>query len=245
MNITRRFACKINELRSSIWRDIGVSHGSSAYSELPDVAGIGVHRRGARRGGGRNTRERFQSVSEGGFVMPKLTDKECQRFLEEPGLLMDIATLDSDGWPAVCPIWYVFEEGETWFTPRQHSEWLENIRRDSRVALCIDEIQLPYRKVIVQGHARVVHEVGQDDLWRDRYRRIAERYLPQRDANQYVDVTDDQPRALCAVKLGEAEVKTWRMPLNDEQYQGIWAKRYWTKDAKAAREAPHNFTQGA
>ncbi|MGH8595062.1 MAG: pyridoxamine 5'-phosphate oxidase family protein, partial [Gammaproteobacteria bacterium] len=106
--------------------------------------------------------------------MPKLTDDEITRFLQEPSLLMDIATLDGDGWPAVCPIWYVYEEGKIWFTPRQHSEWLANIRRDSRVALCIDELLLPYRKVIVQGRATIVHEVGHDDHWRDRYRRIAE-----------------------------------------------------------------------
>ncbi|MGD9600662.1 MAG: pyridoxamine 5'-phosphate oxidase family protein [Gammaproteobacteria bacterium] len=174
--------------------------------------------------------------------MPKLTDEECRSFLNEPGLLMDIATIDSDGWPAVCPIWYLFDEGRIWFTPRQHSEWLANIRRDPRVALCIDEIDLPYRKVIVQGHAHIVHDLGQDDRWRDRYRRIAQRYLPAQDANQYVDVTDDQPRALCAVDLAEAEVRTWRMPLADEKYQGIWARRYWTKDAKAARAAPGNFT---
>jgi PPOX class probable F420-dependent enzyme len=175
--------------------------------------------------------------------MPKLTDEECRSFLQQPGLLMDIATLDADGWPAVCPIWFVFEEGQIWFTPRQHSEWLTNIRRDARVALCIDEAVIPYRKVIVQGRARVVHEVGQDDLWRDRYRRIAERYLAHQDANAYVDVTDDQPRALCAVDLAEAEVKTWRMPNPNEPYQGIWARRYWTKDAKAGRTPPDVFTK--
>ncbi len=175
--------------------------------------------------------------------MPKLTEAEVAGFLNEPGLLMDIATLDSDGWPAVCPIWYVFEDGKIWFTPRQHSEWLANIRRDSRVALCIDEITIPYRKVIVQGRATVVHEVGNDDRWRDRYRRIAERYLARTDANAYVDVTDDQPRALCSVSVADSEVKTWRMPQSDESYQGIWAKRYWTKDAKAGKAAPEVFTK--
>ena len=174
--------------------------------------------------------------------MPKLSDTELHQFLQEPGLLMDIATLDSDGWPAVCPIWYIFEEGQLWFTPRQHSEWLGNLRRDARVALCIDEIEVPYRKVIVQARARVVHEVGQDELWRERYRRIAARYLTHEDANAYVDVTDDQPRALCAVSLADAEVKSWRMPRGDEKYQGIWARRYWTGNAKAGRDAPGNFT---
>lgn len=173
--------------------------------------------------------------------MPRLTSPEIDQFLAEPGLIMDIATLDRDGWPAVCPIWYIHEEGRIWFTPRQHSEWLANIRRDPRVALCIDEIDVPYRKVIVQARAEIVHEVGNDDLWRDRYRRIAARYLERKDANAYVDVTDDQPRALCAVALADAEVKTWRMPRGDEAYQGIWARRYWTEDAKAGRAAPDNF----
>jgi nitroimidazol reductase NimA-like FMN-containing flavoprotein (pyridoxamine 5'-phosphate oxidase superfamily) len=174
--------------------------------------------------------------------VPKLTQSEITQFLAEPGLLMDIATLDGDGWPAVCPIWYIFEEGRIWFTPRQHSEWLSNIRRDARVALCIDEIVVPYRKVIVQGYAVIVHEVGEDEVWRDRYRRIAERYLARTDANSYVDVTDDQPRALCSVSLADAEVNTWRMPTVNEAYQGIWAKRYWTGDAKAGTQAPGNFT---
>ena len=60
-------------------------------------------------------------------------------------------TLDADGAPLLAPIWFVYEEGRIWFTPRQHSEWLANIRRDPRVALCIDERVFPYRKVIVRG----------------------------------------------------------------------------------------------
>ncbi|MBI4693977.1 MAG: pyridoxamine 5'-phosphate oxidase family protein [Gammaproteobacteria bacterium] len=170
--------------------------------------------------------------------MPKLTVAERDVFLNEPGFLMDIATLDADGAPLLAPIWFVYEEGRIWFTPRQHSEWLANIRRDPRVALCIDERVFPYRKVIVRGAAEVVHEVGNDELWRERYRRIARRYIPKTDADGYVDATDDQPRALCAVTLEGAELKTWRMPVGEEAYKGIWAKRYWTPDAKVDRTAP-------
>ncbi len=170
--------------------------------------------------------------------MPKLTDDEREQFLTEPGFMMDIATLDETGAPLATPIWFIYEEGRIWFTPRQHSEWLRNIRRDPRVALCIDEHVMPYRKVIVRGRAEVVFEIGDDDAWRDRYRRIAARYIPLDDANAYVDGTDDQPRALCAVTLDNAEVRTWRMPVGDEPYQGIWAKRYWTDDAKVKQSAP-------
>ena len=31
------------------------------------------------------------------------------------------------------------------------------------------------------------------------------------------------------------------MPVGGEAYQGIWAKRYWTDDAKAKRKPPELF----
>lgn len=175
--------------------------------------------------------------------MPKLTEAERDAFLAEPAHIMNIATVDNDGAPLVTPIWFIQEEGRIWFTPRQHSEWLKHIRGDKRVALSIDETAIPYRKVVVRGTAQVDHEVGHDDAWRDRYRRIAERYIPKDDANAYVDGTDDQPRALCSVDLGKAEVRSWRMPVGDEAYNGIWAKRYWTKDAKVNKAAPTLFEE--
>ncbi len=173
--------------------------------------------------------------------MPRLNESERDRFLDEPGMIMNIATVDADGAPLVTPIWYIHDEGRIWFTPRQHSEWLRHIRNDNRVALSIDEPALPYRKVVVRGRARIDHEVGEDDAWRDRYRRIAQRYIPVDDANAYVDGTDDQPRALCSVVLAEAQVRSWRMPVEDEPYQGIWARRYWTEDAKVKQDAPALF----
>lgn len=176
--------------------------------------------------------------------MPKLTDVERDAFLAEPGIIMNIATVDADGAPLVTPIWFIYEEGRIWFTPRQHSEWLRHIRHDPRVALSIDETSVPYRKVVVRGRAQIDFEVGNDDAWRDRYRRIAERYIPHNDANAYVDGTDDQPRALCSVILATAQLRSWRMPVGNEPYQGIWARRYWTNDAKVGREPPQVFERG-
>jgi hypothetical protein len=176
--------------------------------------------------------------------MPKLSPSERDQFLAEAGMIMNIATIDTDGSPLVTPIWFVHEEGRIWFTPRQHSEWLKHIRNDNRVALSIDEAALPYRKVVVRGRANLDHEVGNDDAWRDRYRRIAHRYIPGDDADAYVDGTDDQPRALCSVLLQGAEVRSWRMPVDDEPYQGIWAKRYWTEDARVKNQAPTLFDSG-
>ncbi len=167
--------------------------------------------------------------------MPKLEDAERDSFLAERGVIMHIATVAADGAPLVTPIWFVFEEGRIWFTPRQHSEWLRNLRNDNRVALSIDESTTPYRKVVVRGRARIDFEIGVDEVWRDRYRRIAQRYLPADGANAYIDGTDDQPRALCSLALADAELRSWRMPVEGERPEGIWAKRYWTEDAKIIR----------
>lgn len=39
--------------------------------------------------------------------MPKLSESERDRFLDEPGMIMNIATVDADGAPLVTPIWYI------------------------------------------------------------------------------------------------------------------------------------------
>jgi PPOX class probable F420-dependent enzyme len=172
-------------------------------------------------------------------TMPVMNEAERDAFLADPGILMRIATVDAEGQPLVVPIWFLHEGDQIWFTPRQASEWLAHIRQDPRVALCIDEQNAPWRKVIVRGRAHIVHELGEDDTWRERYRAIARRYVPPEAADAYVDVTDDQPRALLAVSLSRSEVRCWRMPLEGESYRGIWADRYYTPDAKIRKiDAP-------
>ncbi len=159
--------------------------------------------------------------------MPKLTEAERDAFLAERGVLMRIAVVREDGSPLVTPIWFVHEDGAIYFTPREKSEWFQCLRRDPRVALCIDEQPLPYRKVLIEGQAELVYETGNDDAWRDQYRRIAERYVDREGAEAYVQNTIDQPRGLYRVVLEEAKVTTWRMPVEGEDGMGIWHDRYY------------------
>jgi nitroimidazol reductase NimA-like FMN-containing flavoprotein (pyridoxamine 5'-phosphate oxidase superfamily) len=159
--------------------------------------------------------------------MPKLTADEVEAFLAERGHLVRIGTVDADGYPRVVPTWFIHRDGEILFTPRGPAVFLANIRRDARIGVSIDEEALPYRKVAVQGEARIVHEPGEDDVWRDLYRRIAGRYVPEDAANAYVDSTIDQPRALIAVPLAGSRVVTWRMPVEGEDPTGIWHRRYY------------------
>ena len=161
--------------------------------------------------------------------MPVLTVDERDHFLREPGVLMRVAVVREDGSPLVTPIWFAFEDGAIWFTPREKSEWFACLRRDARAALCIDEQALPYRKVLLEGAAELVHDVGEDDAWRDLYRRIATRYVGPEGAESYIQNTIDQPRGLYRLKLSEAKVTSWRMPVAEEPGMGIWHDRYYTQ----------------
>ena len=169
--------------------------------------------------------------------MPKLTDSEMQEFLDTPGVLMRVAVVREDGSPLVTPIWFLHEDGFIYFTPRKRSEWFACLRRDARVALCIDEQALPYRKVLAEGRAELVHDIGEDDVWRDLYRRIAERYLPPEGAAAYIRNTINQPRGLYRLVLEGARVTTWRMPVAHEAGEGIWHHRYYEEGAEFRNQA--------
>lgn len=164
--------------------------------------------------------------------MPRLSNAERDEFLSEPGVLMRISVVRADGSPLVTPIWFLYADQAIYFTPREKSEWFDCLRRDSRAALCIDEQPLPYRKVLVEGRAELVHDVGEDSIWRDRYRRIAQRYVDPEGAEAYVQNTIEQPRGLFRMVLADARVSTWRMPAADEDGMGIWHSRYYVPGTK-------------
>jgi PPOX class probable F420-dependent enzyme len=166
--------------------------------------------------------------------MPKLETEEIETFLDEPGHLARIGTVDADGTPRVLPLWFVVRDRRVLFTPREPAVIWHNIQRDPRVGISIDEDAAPYRKVTLQGIIEVVHPPGDDAQWRDLYRDIAKRYTREDWADAYVDGTDDQPRALCAVALDAptTRISTWRMPVSGEDPRGVWARRYFRPGTK-------------
>jgi PPOX class probable F420-dependent enzyme len=170
--------------------------------------------------------------------MPRMSKAEVDAFLAEPGHLVRIGTVDDDGMPRVVPTWFVRRDDDILFTPRSPAVFLANLQRDPRVGLSIDEEPLPYRKVTVQGRARIVHQPGEDDTWRDLYREIACRYVDAEAADAYIQGTIDQPRALVAVPMtGDGvRVSTWRMPVGDEAGTGIWHRRYYLDGTLMAAE---------
>jgi hypothetical protein len=84
------------------------------------------------------------------------------------------------------------------------------------------------RKVIARGQAELIHDVDNDDEWRDIYRDITMRYVPERFANKYLSDTHDEPRGLWALDLASSRVDTWRMPAGEgEDSLAVWAPKYY------------------
>ena len=149
---------------------------------------------------------------------------------------MRIACVRADHSPLVTPVWFIHKDAAIYFTPRAESEWFGCLKADARVALCIDEENLPYRKIIVEDRAKMVHNLGEDDLWRDLYTEMAERYIDQEFARAYVDNTIDQERALFSVPVTQKNAKSWSMPYKDEDETGIWHHRYYAKGTKFSKK---------
>ena len=159
--------------------------------------------------------------------MPPLSPSELEAFLLEPGHLVRIATTDAEGFPLAVPAWFLYRDGRILITPRERSAWRVHLERDPRVCLLIDEEAGPYRKVVVRGRIETVHGLGQDDQWRDIYRTITLRYVPEAWGDAYLEDTRDEPRALLGLDLGASEVTTWRMPGPGENPLAVWAPRYY------------------
>ena len=163
--------------------------------------------------------------------MPKLTSSELETFLNESGHLLRLGTVDADLMPSVVPIWFVCRDDKIWFTPRAKSEWFQHLRDNPNVCCTIDESAGSMRKVIARGQAELIHDVGNDDEWREIYRDITTRYVPENFANAYLTDTHDEPRGLWALDLTRARVDTWRMPTGKgESSLAVWAPKYYHDD---------------
>ena len=149
-------------------------------------------------------------------------------FLDEPGHLVRIATVDDDGWPRVVPTWFVRDGDDVVFTPRSPAVFLANLRRDPRLALSVDEDALPYRKVTVQGDgphpatSRATTTCGATPT--EPSPRATSRSSRPRPTSRTPSTSRGRSSAC---RSPASRVTTWRMPVEDEAPTGIWARRYY------------------
>ena len=91
-----------------------------------------------------------------------------------------------------------------------------------------DQVTNLLRKVVARGIAQLEFEVGSDDEWRDVYRDITMRYVPESFGEAYLSDTSEEPRGLWSLDLQAARVDTWRMPTEaGEDRLAVWASKYY------------------
>ena len=130
-----------------------------------------------------------------------MTAEELHEFLTETAIFAKIASIGPDGWPAVSPVFYEYDGGAFYIITKELTGLCQNLRRDPRATVCIDNPQLPYKRVMVRGRAEVI-----DNDWVPRGRRMVLRYLGP-DGMSYFDATLELPRV--HIRIRPESVSTW------------------------------------
>jgi PPOX class probable F420-dependent enzyme len=105
-----------------------------------------------------------------------MTPEELDEFLTSGSLFAKIATTMDDGWPVVSPVWYAWDGGAFLVVSKERTSLVRNLRRDPRCGLLIDNYELPYRRVSVQGEVEFLPESFD---WKTPTRDMVLRYLGQ------------------------------------------------------------------
>src|SRR5919106_5422273 len=114
--------------------------------------------------------------------MTEMSKTEIARFLMQGTFTGKLATVKKDGSSHVVPIWFVLDNknsrgkiGNIVFTTGETSVKANNIQRDNRVNICVDDQRPPFSFVTVFGTAKIYPYKQKEVLkWATK---IAERYM--------------------------------------------------------------------
>ncbi len=93
-----------------------------------------------------------------------MTDDEITAFIER-SRTCTMATIGPTGQPHLVAMWYGVVDGKVWFETKAKSQKVQNLRRDDRITVSIED-GLTYdtlRGVAIEGRAAIVEDP--DALW--------------------------------------------------------------------------------
>jgi len=111
-----------------------------------------------------------------------MTTEQWRAFLAEGTRTGKLATTLRDGSPHVVPIWFVLDGDDLVFNTGRDTAKGRSIRRDGRVAICVDDERAPFAFVTVRGRATVSADTAELLPWATR---IAARYMGQARAAEF------------------------------------------------------------
>ena len=137
--------------------------------------------------------------------MTEMSKAEIGRFLMKGTFTGKLATVKEDGSSHVVPIWFVLEKkksrdrvGNIIFTTGSTSVKANNIRRDNRISICIDDQIPPFSFVTILGTARIYPYKQKEVLkWATE---IAERYMGKSNSEAYGRRNSEEGLVLVRIK---------------------------------------------
>ncbi len=107
---------------------------------------------------------------------------QVRAFLLEGTRTGKLATVRADGRPHVVPVWFTLDGDTLIFTTGKSSIKSANMRRDARVALCVDDETPPYAYAMVEGTVSTSEDPDALLHWATR---IGGRYMGEARAEEY------------------------------------------------------------
>ncbi|MFI9024382.1 PPOX class F420-dependent oxidoreductase [Streptomyces sp. NPDC053560] len=112
----------------------------------------------------------------------KMTKDEWQAFVSAGTRTGKLATVRTDGRPHVAPVWFLLDGDDVVFNTGAKTVKGQNLIRDGRLAVCVDDDRPPFDFVVLEGRARVSEELSEVRAWATR---IAARYMGEDRAEEY------------------------------------------------------------
>ncbi len=82
--------------------------------------------------------------------MPSMTAAQIEEFLRAPHNAV-VGTNRQDGPPQLSSVWYLFENGKLYISTETVTAKYRNLKRDPRIAVCVDGGVGDYRTVVIYG----------------------------------------------------------------------------------------------
>jgi PPOX class probable F420-dependent enzyme len=154
--------------------------------------------------------------------MTEMSKAEIGRFLMQGTFTGKLATVKKDGSSHVVPIWFVLDNRnnssrggkigrDIILTTGDTSVKAQNIQRDNRVSICIDDQTRPFSFVTIFGTAKIQPYKQKEVLrW---VTKIAQRYMGKDNAEEYGKRNSEEGLVLVRIKprriLAEKDIASW------------------------------------
>lgn len=97
--------------------------------------------------------------------MRNMSSEEWRAFVSYGTRTGKLATVRADGRPHVTPIWFLLDNDDVVFTTSTRTVKGRALRRDPRASLCVDDQELPYSFVLIEGAVSLNDNLDELLLW--------------------------------------------------------------------------------